>query len=69
MIGIGLGVLFSYLTSLVLSKQVSQNWQFAISLPAIFLGVGVASSVGLIFGLYPAKKASLKSPIEALRYE
>jgi len=69
MIGIGLGVLFSYLTSLVLSQQVSQNWQFAISLPAIFLGVGVASSVGLIFGLYPAKKASLKSPIEALRYE
>jgi len=54
---------------LVLSQQVSQNWQFAISVPAILLGVGVASSVGLIFGLYPAKKASLKSPIEALRYE
>jgi len=68
-IGISLGILFSYLTSLVLSQQVSQNWQFAISVPAILLGVGVASSVGLIFGLYPAKKASLKSPIEALRYE
>lgn len=68
-IGIGLGILFSYLTSLVLSQQVSQNWQFAVSIPAILLGLGVASSVGLIFGLYPARKASLKSPIEALRYE
>ncbi len=69
MIGISLGILFSYLTSLVLAQQVSQNWQFAVSMPAILLGLGVASSVGLIFGLYPAKKASLKSPIEALRYE
>jgi len=68
-IGISLGILFSYLTSLVLSQQVSQNWQFAVSIPAILLGLGVASSVGLVFGLYPAKKASLKSPIEALRYE
>jgi len=68
-IGISLGILFSYLTALVLSQQVSQNWQFAISIPAILLGIGVAGSVGLIFGLYPAKKASLKSPIEALRYE
>lgn len=68
-IGISLGILFSYLTALVLSQQVSQNWQFAVSIPAILLGIGVSGSVGLIFGLYPAKKASLKSPIEALRYE
>ena len=68
-LGISLGILFSYLTSLVLSQQVSQSWQFAVSIPAILLGLGVASSVGLVFGLYPAKKASLKSPIEALRYE
>ncbi|MBU4370138.1 ABC transporter permease [Patescibacteria group bacterium] len=68
-IGISLGILFSYLASLVLSQQVSQSWQFAVSIPAILLGMGVAGSVGLIFGLYPAKKASLKSPIEALRYE
>ncbi len=68
-IGISLGILFSYLTSLVLSQQVSQSWQFAISIPSILLGIGVSSSVGLVFGLYPAKKASLKSPIEALRYE
>jgi putative ABC transport system permease protein len=68
-IGIILGISFSYLASLVLSQQLNIVWEFKISLPAIFLGIGVASFVGLVFGIYPAKKASLKSPIEALRYE
>ncbi len=67
--GVFFGVLFSYLASLVLKAQLISSWQFTISLPAIFLGIGVAGFVGLVFGLYPAKKASLKSPIEALRYE
>ncbi|MDD4996274.1 MAG: ABC transporter permease [Patescibacteria group bacterium] len=69
LIGVGLGIGLSYLASLVLAKQLSQNWQFVISFPSILLGLGVAGSIGIIFGLYPAKKASKKSPIEALRYE
>lgn len=68
-IGIVLGISFSYLASLILAQQLSQNWQFVISLPAIVLGLGVAAFIGLVFGLYPARKASLKDPIEALRYE
>ncbi len=67
--GIAGGVGLSYLASLVLTKVVGAGWHFAISLSAIFLSLGVAALVGLIFGLYPARKASLKSPIEALRYE
>ncbi len=69
LIGVGLGIALSYLASLILASQVSQSWQFVISVPAIFLGLGVASFIGIVFGLYPAKKASKKSPIEALRYE
>lgn len=69
MVGIVLGISFSFLSSLVLAKVVGSGWQFSISVPAIFLGLGVASSVGLIFGFYPARKAAKLSPIEALRHE
>lgn len=68
-IGIILGALSSYATSLILAQTVAEGWSFAFPIQAALLGMGVSATVGLIFGLYPAKKASEKSPIEALRYE
>lgn len=69
LIGVMVGATFSFLSAFVLSNVLGLAWTFSFSLQAIVLGVGVSAFVGLVFGLYPAYKASLKSPMEALRYE
>lgn len=68
-IGIILGALLSLLTSVVLTQVVNLSWTFSFPFSAALLGFAVSALVGLIFGLYPARRASQKSPIEALRYE
>ena len=45
------------------------QWQFALSFGAILLGVGVSTAVGIFFGYYPARQASLLDPIVALKSE
>lgn len=68
-IGIILGGSLTYLTSIILSKVVETGWVFVLPPQAIILAVLVAVLTGIIFGIYPARKASLKNPIDALRYE
>lgn len=68
-IGIVGGVTLSYLVSVILGKVLGLSWSFTFPISAALLGIGVSALVGLIFGIYPARQASLKNPIEALRYE
>jgi len=61
--GIIIGVTGAFLISLV------ANIPFVLSIPAIIIAVGVSTMVGIIFGLYPARRAAKLSPIDALRFE
>lgn len=62
-----IGVLFGLGISLILTKVLSMP--AIVSAQAIFLSVVVSCAIGIIFGIYPAQKASKLQPIEALRYE
>ncbi|MFA5894273.1 MAG: ABC transporter permease [Candidatus Shapirobacteria bacterium] len=62
-----LGMMFGILTSYILSSLM--KIPFAISIPSIFLAIGVSGAIGIVFGWYPARRAASLQPIEALRYE
>lgn len=68
-IGILLGAGISFLAALALSSTVAADWAFTFPVSAAVLGLGVSAVIGLVFGIYPAKRAAQKSPMEALRYE
>ena len=62
-IGIVLGIIGGNIVGLLLSVHAVVPWEW------VGIGVLVCTVVGLVFGVYPAWKASTLDPIEALRYE
>jgi ABC-type antimicrobial peptide transport system permease subunit len=65
--GGGIGILLGRGCSLLVRNFA--GWATQTSLPAIVASVTVSALVGIVFGFYPAWKASRLDPIEALRYE
>ena len=65
--GGAMGILLGHFGSLGVSWWL--HWPVEPSIPAIVAAVVVSATVGMVFGFYPAWKASRLDPIEALRYE
>jgi putative ABC transport system permease protein len=62
-----LGIAFGYLLSWLIAR--TAEWKTIVTSSSIVIAFGVSVAVGVIFGIYPAVKASRIDPIEALRYE
>jgi len=67
-IGVVLGEAFSIVAALA-ARSLGLDWNFTLSLSGLMLGVGFSVAVGLVFGIYPARKAAKMEPVEALRQE
>ncbi len=67
MIGGVIGIITGISTAIILSSV--SGWPTVVSILSIVLAFGFSGFIGIFFGFYPAYKASLLNPIDALRYE
>ena len=62
-----LGIAFGFLLAWLIAR--TADWNTIVTTTSVAVAFGVAVMVGILFGVYPAIKASRINPIEALRYE
>ena len=62
-----LGVAAGWGASMLLARFFS--WQTVVAAESIVVGLGCSLMIGIVFGLWPARRASTLDPIEALRHE
>lgn len=67
-VGVIIGALLALLVYFIAISN-NFNWVYSIPIFSIILSVGFSAFIGVLFGLYPAKKAAQLNPIDALRRE
>ena len=63
------GGVLGLLIGIGIVQAIQQFFPAYISIESVFLALGVSSAIGIVFGVFPARRASQLSPIEAIRYE
>jgi putative ABC transport system permease protein len=66
-----IGGLAGIVIGVIASDTISQwaKWSVSISAMSVILSFGIAASIGIFFGYYPARQAASVAPIDSLRYE
>ncbi len=66
-LGGGIGIALGYVGSNLAGKALTMNT--SISLNSVLIAFGFSAAIGIVFGVFPARKAAAMDPIDALRYE
>jgi putative ABC transport system permease protein len=61
------GIIMGFFLTTIITKYA--GWNTVLTPLSVFSAIIISVVVGLVFGIYPAKKAADKDPVEALRYE
>ncbi|MEI8361202.1 MAG: ABC transporter permease [bacterium] len=69
LIGIIFGIGISYLIAIVARNFLGLAWKFSLPITGFVVAICFSLVCGVVFGLYPARKAARLDPIEALRTE